>query len=334
MAQLRKSHPWNPGYAIPQNVLDEPFGQGVVTTAYTPRGTISMLQPNWLTEGKALVVAAKVDKQAEMGSLGDSVFSSKKKAGNGSLGCTTLSGSSLAGGLFGPQDATPQRIEIGGHSDPIANFGRDGARAVIEQMKTVPPNLRAETMKALFNAIDPQLYDKVATKADALEKTKGYAPSEALEKALAATLANRLIDQLAIVGQTGRMPMSGLLGIIDPIARVQALHGFWSDVGSGLKSAGSAVVGAARSAANTLGNLACKTVGNPATAQVAGSIPSPQSQAVASGALIAQGLCGNAPNAGAVAAGLQPAYAPSTFPVVPVLAIGGALLAVVLITRK
>lgn len=342
MAQLRKSHPWNPGYAIPQNVRDEPFGQGVVTTAYSPRGTISMLQPDWLTEGAALEVAAKVDARA-MSGLGDSIFSSKKRAGNGSLGCTSLSGSSLAGsslgdgGLFGPQTAQPQRIEIGGHSDPIANFGRDGARAVISQMKTVPASMRAEAMRALFDAIDPKLWDLVAAKTEKFQATKKYTPALALEKALAATLSNRLVDQFAKIAQTQQMPVGGLLGMIDPAQRVEALSGFWSNLGDKLKSVGSSIVGAAKGAANALGNLACKTVGNPATAQVAGAIPSPQSQAIAAGANIAQGLCGNAPNAGAVAAGIQqPAYqSTSSFPILPVAIVGGAaLIAIVVLAKK
>jgi hypothetical protein len=41
MPFLKKTHPWNGGYAIPKYVLSEPPGFGTHTTKYTPRGTIS-----------------------------------------------------------------------------------------------------------------------------------------------------------------------------------------------------------------------------------------------------------------------------------------------------
>lgn len=50
MPFLKKSHPWNGGYAIPEYVLSEPPEYGTHTTKYTPRGTISTMSaraPSW-----------------------------------------------------------------------------------------------------------------------------------------------------------------------------------------------------------------------------------------------------------------------------------------------
>jgi len=74
--------------------------------------------------------------------------------------------------------------------------------------------------------------------------------------------------------------------------------------------------------------------GNPATAQVAGSIPSPHAQAAAAGASIASSLCSK-PGSDPAGVYLPPPPPEKKFPIVPV-AIGGAalLLGVVLLTRK
>ncbi len=50
MPFLKKDHPWNGRYAIPDYVLSEPPGFGTHTTKQTPRGTISVMSaraPSW-----------------------------------------------------------------------------------------------------------------------------------------------------------------------------------------------------------------------------------------------------------------------------------------------
>jgi hypothetical protein len=389
MAQLRTSHPWNPGFALPQNVLDEPFGQGVLMTAQAPRGTISTLQPSWFQNGNALQAAAIVQRESAMGGLGslggDGGY-------HGSLGHTSLSKTSLSG----PSVATPASgaskspVVVGGGNDPIANFGRQGARAVLSYIRSVPVADRSAAMKAFLDQLDPSLWKSVADKATQLQTSKGFTAPVALEKALQIMLADRLLNQFAKIGKTGQTPQAGLLGLIDPQQRVVALEGCMEALGWGLSSlnpvnvvksaanvvssAGSAVKGAAtstvsavkkatvavvnapvkavkavgsavksaaisvkdaaKSALDKLGDLACKTVGNPATSQVAGAVPHPYAQAAAVGAQVAQGLCGNGTSPVTEQPYTPPPPAP--FPMVPVL-IGGAavvgLIAVVALKK-
>lgn len=367
MAQLRSSHPWNPGYALPQNVLDEPFGQGAIVTAYVPRGTISSLQPNWLKDGNALQAAALVQREAALGGHGSL---GGVGGSHGSLGHTSLSKASLAGSTVenetSPSAGMSSPIVVGSSNDPIANFGRQGAVAVLQYIRSVPVANRSEAMKAFLDQLDPSLWKSVADKATSLQQEKGYNASTALKHALQIMLADRLLNQFAKIGMTGQAPVSGLLGLVEPRQRVVALEGVmealgWSITGaikgaastvvSGVKTAGSAVVNApgnaatmvksaavstknavvgaavavknaASNAIDKLGDLACKTVGNPATAQVAGAVPHPAAQAAAVGATVAQGLCGNgtSPVTG------QPYTPPPPFPMTTVLIGGAAVL--------
>jgi hypothetical protein len=353
MALLRDDHPWNPGYAIPKNVLDEPFGQGVLVTGYTPRGTISSLQPSWFRTGNALQAAAQVAKEQAVGGLG----SLGGLGGiHGSLGCTALSRPTLSGSSIEPDRpavTSPTTVVMGGSNDPIANFGRQGAAAVLRYIKSVPVADRSTAMKTFLDQLDPGLWKSVADKATALQKEKGYNAPKALQKALQIMLADRLFNQFAKIGKTGSVPTSGLLGLIDPQQRAVALSGLESlgfglssitgavksaantvastatsvakdagkfainasgavitggasllvnkgdiiqtakDAGSAIKSGAIAVKNAAADAINKLGDIACKTLGNPATAQVAGAVPHPYAQAAALGSQIAQGLCGS-----------------------------------------
>jgi hypothetical protein len=42
MPLLRKNHPWNAGYALPDHVFDEPQRRGTLTTAQLRNGTIDL----------------------------------------------------------------------------------------------------------------------------------------------------------------------------------------------------------------------------------------------------------------------------------------------------
>lgn len=123
---------------------------------------------------------------------------------------------------------------VGTAADPIARFGRQSAAIVMQKMRSVPHELRTTTIKATLDAIEPGLADKVSFKAAALRKTKGYPAAVALEKALAATFANRAVNQAAEVGRSGKRPLHGLLGLGSndgcecALARLSDL-GYWGE---------------------------------------------------------------------------------------------------------
>ena len=301
MARLRSDHPWNPGYALPKNVLDEPYGQGVIITKQVKRGTISALQPSWLVDGPGA-----------QGSLGG--------VEHGSLGGSTIAGNSLRGGAQGslsgtPFDAKEGPVQIGGASDPIANFGREAAKLVLSEMKKVLPAERVSTMRRVLDDIDAKLFDQVAAGAKA-RQAAGASAADALEKALAASLAGSYLEQLQKLGKTGQVPTSGVLGLALGTVSPDGLGSFWGS----LKNAGAKIGGG-------LKKLACKAANNPAASIAATAAGGP---AGGTGVQLASEMCG-----GSKAADVAPPPPPpaAAFPIVPVL-IGGGVLLAVLALRK
>jgi hypothetical protein len=271
---LKASNPWNPGYALPGNVMDEPFARGTITTRYTPRRTISSLSPGEFVGLEGL------------GSLGGHTLAGSTLAGS------TLAGSSLAGSTLGGP--------VGAAGDPVAAFGRDAARLVMQRIMTVEPAVRKPLMKTILDSIESGMYAEVETKAEAYAKK--YPPAVALEKGLAAAFANRFLAQVIKVGKTGQAPTGGLLGLAGCGAcgacGAQAdLAGFWDTVYkySGAKAVvgasktvGAGAYGVGKSIVKGIGSLACKAANSGGLAAVATAAGGP---AGAGGAAIAGAVC-------------------------------------------
>jgi hypothetical protein len=315
MARLSSGHPWNPGYSIPGNVLDEPYGQGVIVTKQVKRGTISALQPEWLVDGAGGSRAG----MSGLGSLGCA-------NNHGSLGGSPIVGNSLKCGPQGSLSGTTldgkEGVDIGGLTDPIANFGRQAARLIMSEVRYLKPSDRVPAMRHILDAIDPALFDMVAERAKAFQEKSGLVPSVAMERALAASLAGRYLEQLARLGRTGQMPTFGVLGLGLGSASPEGLGGFWDFLGSGA----SAVGGAAKKIGKGIAGLACKAA-NSSTLQGAAGAAGGAAAAVGAG-LASKSLCGK----GGDDAGAPPPPPKSSFPLVPVL-LGGGLLAF-LVLRK
>jgi len=295
MARLRSDHPWNPGYSLPRNVLDEPYGQGVIVTKQAKRGTISGLQPAYLVDGPGAV---------------------------GSLAGNTLAGSVLSGGPRGSLSGTnfdtkDTPVQIGGASDPIANFGRDAAKLILSEMRKVPPAERVSTMRRLLDDIDGKLFDQVAATTK-VRQDAGETPAVALERALAASLAASYVEQLKKLGETRQPPTSGLLGLALGSVSPDGLGSFWG----GVKGAGKKI-------GNGLKSLACKAANNPGAGIAATAAGGP---AGGTGVQLAAQLCGGGQTTD-TAAPLPAPPSSSSFPIMPVL-IGGGVLLAVLALRK
>jgi len=234
MAYLRSDNPYNPHYAMPKNAFDEPRGRGAIVTRYLPRRTISPLEVSSGGTGYALTksivsepyggnpkttrwarrrtIATLISPELVTGraagpaaSLAGGIFDSQDD--HGSLGgCNCLSSNGL--GSLGDN-----KVPIGGPGDPIANFGKESAALVLRNVKGVDPALRKVVLKNVLDAMDPGLWGVVETTANKLRKEKNYDAKTALEKAIAIAFANRVTTQLIKVGQTGQVPMSGLVGL-------------------------------------------------------------------------------------------------------------------------
>lgn len=364
MPYLDKRNPYNPGYALPGNVLDEPFGRGVLVSKGLPRKTISTLQPDWLETGRQAMGHTEGVFADGHGKGGGGIFSSP--AGQGVLGSAHSEGifadghGKGGGGIFsspagqGVLGGNILDAKIGGSGDPIAEFGKQGAALVMQGVKGVPIAARKEMMKAILDSIDTKLYTMVADRTEKLQKEKGYPAALAMEKALAAAFANRYLAQLVDIGKQGpEAGMKGLVGLgtahgqcrcCQNLERHIAMGGLWGT----LKGFGKKVVGipyaAGKKVLKGLGKLACVASSSGALTAVAaagGTVAGGPigGSAGAKGAAIASALCakkgpGAMVSEEEIEAAMEAKKIKAGFPVLPVVIGGGALLLAVMLLRR
>lgn len=194
MSHFQYPHPWDPGFATPAYVLAEPQGRGTFTTKYTPRGTIGTVPKNrmvynrtrWATPNYAQgrygenPLITKMIPRRTVSLLAPDFFA------------RPLAGGVLAGSSLGDDFA------VGSQGDPIRAFGEQGAQQVISKVKRLP---RAQRAQGLRDALGPTLNAEVEKKMSAL-RAKGVPPKEALRRALAASLSNRLGEEFVRLGKT------------------------------------------------------------------------------------------------------------------------------------
>jgi hypothetical protein len=198
------------GYVIPQSVRDEPLGQGVRTTHYTKRGTIFGTVPEIATTGK------------ESGRIGVGIFDDDQRSGKlGILSGSTIGGRSTLGAL----GDTPSP---GSTSDGIAQFAQGAAATILADARHVAPEHRKIFVQAVLGNMDKRFPADVEAKSALLMKEKGYDAKTALQKAIAIVLANHTAKQLVEIGRTGRVPQSGLCGTCAP----SGLGSVWGTVKS------------------------------------------------------------------------------------------------------
>jgi hypothetical protein len=274
MALLRRGHPWIAGYAIPQNVIDEPFHQGAIVSRYRKRKTIS--DPSTLRNPRSpggyilpqsvrdeplgqgvrtthyrkrgtisglvpeIVVAGKQTGRVGVGGI----FEDERQTGRlGVLSGTTLGGHSVLGALG---DEPP-----GGGRDGVAKLAKETAAMIMANSRSVAPAHRKIFVQAVLGNIDRGLPDKVAAKAALLMKDKRYDAKTALQKAIAVEVANDTLNSLVTMGKTGRVPTSGLLGLgACGCAGMQGLGFGWSDVKSAAKKTAGVVLAPATGGAS------------------------------------------------------------------------------------
>jgi hypothetical protein len=340
MAYVDRHNPWNPGYAMPNNVLDEPLGRGVRVTKYLPRRTISEFNPSWITGGRE---AMGHTEGIFAGSKSGGIFSSRGKLG-------VLGGHTLSPDGLGQAPAKQAAISIGSKQDPIANFGRESAKLILSELRTVGVEHRKDALKIALDAIDSKIYTDVAERAERLKKEKGYDAKTAVEKALAAAMANHYLVSLIKAGQG--TPAGGVLSLaslggcakccrrIDETMSHLALSGFWGSFSKIFTTPVKYVGKAAKGIVKGVGKLACKAaksnvVGIAAT--TAGAVyGGPVGAAAAQqGTSAAKSLCTKNPKGAVDDPSMAETPVDKFKSMLPILLIGGGALAVVLIaTRK
>jgi len=235
--------PWNPGYALPQNVDDEGLERHAFTTAWAPRGSFD---------------------NPEVGTAGYAVPGYIKKEGYGRGAMVTRM--APRGSYFGPKvphwldrpsaqvvgrkrlpdGATQLKIQtmagieqtIGGAGfAPITAYGLNAARSLIDTVRMMPPDLRSQQLKRALDKIDPKLWAKAESGAEA-EAKLGVPADIALERGLGAAMSYGLASELVGLAKGKRPPERSQLGACLPCAAAmlgatEVVPGHWERARTG-----------------------------------------------------------------------------------------------------
>lgn len=294
--------------------------------------------------------------QVRPGMKGESSLGS---LGGGSLAGSILEESSLQGSCFAGDTlgATVFRLEptgdvafdTDGAKAKLAAYGAKVAATMIAGVKRLPAAARLPAMKTAMNELDPNLYDRSRTYAEAAQRA-GQSAQDALASGIARAAVEGFMDQLHKLGTKGPGVMESLglicgaipgtaggpddLGIWGLSWVAEKVSSVFTPVASGAQGATTAVVHGVKTVVGAVKDLTCGLLqggGAAAAAQVAQSAPSPQTVGVAAGAAVASSMCGGKtpPPAG-------PTYvAPSnTLPILIAVGAAGLLITVALVARK
>lgn len=208
---------WNPGYAIPESVMDEGLERRTFVTAQAPRGTFD--NPKVGNHGYA--VPQYVDEEG----LGRGTFTTKMLP-RGYYGprvpnwldqkfSRVVGTSSLPGGK-----GTVVAMQTMGDSDGgtrmgvFGTFGQRAAMAMIQQARRLPTKqAQAQALKAMMDKIDPSLYGRAGAAA-AKFRERGASPQTALAQGIAAAMSEGILAELHQVGKSRTPPQArSLLGL-------------------------------------------------------------------------------------------------------------------------
>src|SRR6478736_278887 len=200
--------PWNPGYAMPDNVVDEGLERRAYTTAWAPRGSFD--NPKVGTAGYAVPqyvkdegygVGAMVTRWAQRGTYaGPAVphWLDRKSA-------EIVGTEKLPGGATKMTIATMSGVEerVAGEAQ-FTEYGIKSARALIATVRMMPPKIRVEQIRKALDKIDPKLYGRAKDFAD--KEAKAGVPADvALERGIAAAMSVGLASELVDLGK-GKAP--------------------------------------------------------------------------------------------------------------------------------
>lgn len=128
-------------------------------------------------------------------------------------------------GSLGAVDAVGQVHGRPAGRDPFLDYGVKSARLILSRITKLPPDQRKKALRVTLGLIDPGLWDEVERKATAFA-AQGRGPAEALERALAASLANGITERVVGLGKRRVEGMGFPLGDTDPTAgcKVMRVH--------------------------------------------------------------------------------------------------------------
>lgn len=188
------------GYVVPQYVLDEGLDRGTYTTAMSPRGTRANV-PHYLNQRP----------QKSGGILGRISFFAGKPAATGPTGMTPLGGTDYSA-LAHPATPEPALPE------PFASFGRRAASEILGRVGQLPVNQREGELKKILHRLDPSAWARTVAMTKRY-RAQGVHPTQAIPRALSRALGTGLAAEMLHKGHKamsrggkGYQSASGMLG--------------------------------------------------------------------------------------------------------------------------
>lgn len=177
------------GYVVPQYIMDEGYGQGTFTTKWEPGGTYDGPRiRNWLNDRPRVLSETR-----RRGGGRNITIAAPIMVQPYDQGATAMSG--LPEEQFSPA---------------IITFGLKAADRLCAYAASVPKELRTQALRSAMDGIDKTLWDRTKDIAKQLV-SQGATPGQAFRPALARALSAGVAASLIRVGETSAVPQSGPL---------------------------------------------------------------------------------------------------------------------------
>lgn len=175
------------GYEIPQYVRDEDYGQGAYTTKWQPRGTYNGPRiPQWIQRQPTVV------KQRSISRTGAAV---------------TFQRAPLSDDELSTLDQEPPLPDL------YEDYGKRAAASILTTVRKFAPGDRKAKLKTLLDRIDPSLYKRAGDIAKRYVQ-HGLTAGEAFSRGLARALAAGIAAEVVTAGKTRTAPQpNSLLGL-------------------------------------------------------------------------------------------------------------------------
>ncbi len=172
------------GYVVPQYVLDERTGRGTFTTKELPGGVyIGPKIPHWLNQRPQIAT------QSRKGDTLRTKFSARSLQG--------------LGGISGAE-ATLHPV--------FGNYGARAARLLMSQAMARPQPQRRAFLKGVLDRVDPTIWGRAAEYARQFNR-QGMPTSAAVERGIAQAMGAGLAKEIVDTGLRGSVKRKSLLGL-------------------------------------------------------------------------------------------------------------------------
>lgn len=181
------------GYVVPQYVMDEGYGQGTFTTKWEPRGEYDGGKiPYWLNNRPKVLSERKLRGGGRAITMAAPVMVRPNDQGS-------------ATAMFGlPEAPLPPQF---------VNYGEQAADVIINRVAGFPKAQRPAALRSMMDRLDRTLWNRTQAIAAQLVR-QGMTPGQAFRPALVRALSAGIAAQVIRAGQTGVAPKSGpLLGL-------------------------------------------------------------------------------------------------------------------------